>query len=285
MSKQTTGNYPKHLSLTSTPAHTTRERTTAPKMHSTDHIMELTHDAGRIEARVAARAAGHTAGRNAAHAVIRAGIRSLAEDKEATAGSTHKGLTTVYTKPPLGNTPDFTVSPIVSCTSAKTDRNQVPAGLKAAIAWGYIQNSYTVLDWGSGQGDKAKAYMERKLYNPTYMPFDPYNVPHYVNSATLRHAKAGMHNVVACFNCLNVLQDGALFDTLHALRNSSLGGNKGKGCNVILSMYEGDRSGVGRYTMKGASYQRNETAAHYMPLLKGRFNKVVRTRGLFICSM
>lgn len=76
-------------------------------------------------------------------------------------------------------------------TSAATDRRQVPAGLKAAIAWDHIKNSYTVLDWGSGTGVQAAAYLQEKLYNPIYMPYDPYNIKPWVNNASVRHAIAG----------------------------------------------------------------------------------------------
>lgn len=90
--------------------------------------------------------------------------------------------------------------------------------------------------------------------------------------------------MVTCFNCLNVLTDKDLHDTIEVLHTHATRGNNGKGCSVLISVYEGDRKGHGRPTMKGASYQRNEKAATYLPALKARFSSVKRSRGLFICT-
>ena len=105
----------------------------------------------------------------------------------------------------------------------------------------------------------------------TYVPYDPFNQPYDVNERGIRFLNylASTKNRppmdIVCANVLNVIDDtevvseiGKLLSTLH---NET-------GCGVYISVYEGDKSGVGRRTGKD-QYQRNEQVQEYQKFFPG----------------
>jgi len=83
------------------------------------------------------------------------------------------------------------------------------------------------------------------------------------------------YSILICANVLNVIQsDVSLHETVKQMSQVS--------CPVIISVYEGNRSGDGKVTTKG--YQRNLPAREYEWWLKQYFSEVKRKGNKFICQ-
>lgn len=120
-----------------------------------------------------------------------------------------------------------------------------------------------VVDYGCGKyTDHIKAYLNEQgkfLY-----PYDPYNQPTAVNLHTMdfiRWASDTRNEVdLICSNVLNVIDsDGMVSHICHDIEKvvSETGGT------AYITVYEGDRTGVGRQTGKD-QYQRNEPLRNYL---------------------
>ena len=146
-------------------------------------------------------------------------------------------------------------------TSANTSVNLVklPAAFVKVIPHG------VVLDYGCG---KYYDHIKRNAFGTGcigYLPFDKYNQTAETNAQTLRFARAckGV-DMVYCCNVLNVIDDAAvvqqvvreLFDLCH------------DGGEIVIQIYEGDKSNHGRET-KPDCWQRNENTKAYGRFLNG----------------
>ena len=73
-------------------------------------------------------------------------------------------------------------------------------------------------------------------------------------------------NVIICSNVLNVIaEENALCNVLNQLYDYSA-----ENTDVYITIYEGDKSGVGKETTKG--YQRNEKLSKYTDYISEWFN-------------
>lgn len=145
--------------------------------------------------------------------------------------------------------------------------------LPAAFSKINLHQYYRVVDYGCGRyTDHIRAAMPDGV---EYLPYDPYNQPETVNAATLETCADGRSALVVLSNVLNVIDDWETVAAVcrHALLLS------GRFGNVAITVYEGDRSGVGRYT--GAdSFQRNLTLAEWEWELSRRGFYCCRERGV-----
>lgn len=162
-------------------------------------------------------------------------------------------------------------------TSAKTSINskRVPAVFKKTLK--YMPKGGVNLDVGGGKFDTATEFLaDNGIVNLIY---DPYNRSrkHNYNILKAVNNHNGV-NTVTCSSVLNVIQeDEVLFDIAQLCYDSL----NGYGV-AFFTVYEGDKSGVGRKTNKG--YQRNEKLDRYRYILKSIFPKVTKINGVFICS-
>lgn len=146
-----------------------------------------------------------------------------------------------------------------TCTSARTSINstKLPKVYSRNKSW-----SRTVLDFGCG---KYTVHIRRHLEqeNSTLLPYDPFNQPASVNADSLgkvlKHIKRHDPVDVVCSNVLNVIDDDETVQKICRHIEYIVSKTGGKG---YCTVYEGDRSGVGRKT--GADqYQRNEPTSAY----------------------
>ena len=120
-----------------------------------------------------------------------------------------------------------------------------------------------VLDYGCGKYTNHIAdYLYRHEVN--LLPYDPYNQPLEVNLDTFEQVRWHMTRSVpldiVCSNVLNVIDsDGEVGRICHYLEGIAAE----TGGTAYITVYEGDRSGVGRQTGKD-QYQRNETLRDYL---------------------
>lgn len=120
-----------------------------------------------------------------------------------------------------------------------------------------------VVDYGCGKyTDHIQSYLSE--FCKVLYPYDPFNQPDAVNIHTLDFIRWAMDNRievdVVCSNVLNVIDsDGEVSRICHDLERiaTTTGGT------AYITVYEGDRSGVGRQTGKD-SYQRNAPLRDYL---------------------
>lgn len=87
--------------------------------------------------------------------------------------------------------------------------------------------------------------------------YDPYNQPCTVNDKTKAIAKRHADFAI-CSNVLNVIDDdGAVYECIR--RAVALGRGE-----AWFTVYEGDRTGIGRETQNGQSWQRNLKLSAYV---------------------
>ena len=121
-----------------------------------------------------------------------------------------------------------------------------------------------VFDYGCGKYiDHIREYL-RTEYGAVLLPFDPFNQPRDTNASSRRY----IGNCIAyqlpvdviCSNVLNVIDnEGSLKTIAWNIENivTKTGGT------AYITVYEGDRSGVGRQTGRD-QYQRNEPLRSYL---------------------
>lgn len=150
-------------------------------------------------------------------------------------------------------------------TSANTSIKQVPAVFKNLR----IEKGMTILDYGCGKYDLAKEYVES--FGATYYGYDKYNRTDEENQIAL----ACDPDLIVCANVLNVIkEDEVIEEIMEEITHY--------GCDVVFSVYEGDKSGEGKETVKG--YQRNEKATNYFKFFEV-FDGVQRHGNTFYCMM
>lgn len=118
-----------------------------------------------------------------------------------------------------------------------------------------------VLDYGSG---RYTDHIRDALPGTVYLPYDPYNQPQNVNRASFRRYLSAVKNgepvTVVCSNVLNVIDDD---ETVQSIATSLLFAAANRNVTVYVTIYDGDRSGIGRRTGPD-QYQRNEPLSAYM---------------------
>lgn len=145
-------------------------------------------------------------------------------------------------------------------TSASTSVNstKLPAVYRKANL-----SASLVFDYGCGKyTDHIEEHV--KSLRKTYLPYDPYNQPDDVNRFSVTLVINAMHVHfpvdIICSNVLNVIDSEAEISRIcHHLEEiaTTTGGT------AFVTVYEGDRSCVGRQTGKD-SYQRNAPLRDYL---------------------
>ena len=156
-------------------------------------------------------------------------------------------------------------------TSQNTSINTISKIYKNAP----FQMHSTILDYGCGKYETAKTYMEEQGH--TVYLYDKYNRTTEENEKNLQNCKQQKLNYIVCSNVLNVImEDDILCEILEDLTtymdNETI---------LYLSVYEGDKTGIGKPTSKG--YQRNQPYKSYLPLLSNYFDISVKKQ-IFVCT-
>ena len=145
-------------------------------------------------------------------------------------------------------------------TSKNTSQNQIPS------VWKHInkedENIKVILDYGCGKYNRFKELIES--WDIAYYGYDPYNRTEQENEIALKCKP----DLITCCNVLNVIDnDKTLKGILTHIASF--------GCSVIISVYEGNKSGKGNVSKKDC-YQRNQKSEEYIPLIKEIFSNVRR---------
>ena len=154
-------------------------------------------------------------------------------------------------------------------SSAGTSLNQVPALHKWFIRQ-HVGSLVSILDYGCGKHERGMNYL--RSHGHTVMCYDPYNRPDWSNQIVMSVSE--VFNVGLCANVLNVIDhDEALLAAITDVRDM---------CHVsYFSVYEGDRTGIGKETTRG--YQRNARIHAYVNILDKVFKSVTKDGKILIC--
>lgn len=150
-------------------------------------------------------------------------------------------------------------------TSAGTsiNRTKLPAVYKKAHFY-----SKNILDYGCGQYTKHIEEHVKSL-NKIYLPYDPYNQPVQEQIATDEKLNLLLANEcpidVVCSNVLNVIDDD---EEINGIAKTIMDIIMRTGGFGFITVYEGDKSGIGRQTGKD-QYQRNEPLKNYLKYFNG----------------
>lgn len=152
----------------------------------------------------------------------------------------------------------MTLTQAQTYTSARTSINsaRLPAVYHKAPLTARV-----VLDYGCGRYTDHIRYF---LVGRTYLAYDPFNQPEEVNAESVHLVKLAMQSHVpvdvVCSNVLNVIDSDVVVAEI-AKQICDIA--EATGGTAYITVYEGDRSSVGRQT--GADqYQRNAPLHQYL---------------------
>ncbi len=164
-------------------------------------------------------------------------------------------------------------------TSKNTSLNQVPALHKKLVnlqkAGKHIFSYFNFVN-GAGRFQTATRYLRQEL-DTINIRFDPYNLPECVNRKIADYI--GFCETSTIANVLNVIQEEEeqikvlqrSFDMLYEFGT------------CYISVYEGDKSGVGKVS-KNDCWQNNKKTADYVETVKKVFPYVKVKYGIIIAS-
>ena len=137
-------------------------------------------------------------------------------------------------------------------TSADTSLNQVPAVAKL-VNW---ESNTRNLDYGCGKYMKFSEFLSEKGVDN--LRFDPYNLSNEENDETHLSLVKELADTATCSNVLNVINSTMdMFVVIGAIKSwIKVGGL------AYFTVYEGDRTGIGKKTRKG--YQNNRKTKSYV---------------------
>lgn len=164
-------------------------------------------------------------------------------------------------------------------TSANTsiNKNKLPAVYRKAIL-----TAQNVFDFGCGRYTKPiREYVES--LGKQYFPYDPYNQSFADNAESDELVALLLKNAVpvdvVCSNVLNVIDDE---DEIRYITAGIMNVVRKGGGKAYFTVYEGDRSGVGRATGED-QYQRNERLKDYLRFFPADPDVYARTyKGMII---
>lgn len=127
--------------------------------------------------------------------------------------------------------------------------------------------SANVLDYGAGLSHERAENYVMMCGATRYTWYDPYWNDDAGNAKAFMNAP---YDIILCANCLNVINDDkAMYDAVYNMLSLLKRGQDGFGY-IFLTVYEGDKSGVGKVTRDG--YQRNLKTGEYVRLLYNELN-------------
>ncbi len=148
-------------------------------------------------------------------------------------------------------------------SSASTSINSKKLPAIYRIVSKRIKETDKVIDYGCGK------FFDNYNLPSNYVGYDPFNR----NNDEILNEK---YDVALCSNVLNVIME-------HEVRMDVLRKLKELANTVFITIYEGDKTGVGKET-KNDCYQLNMAREDYFPELMEVFSNVKLYNGCFECS-
>ena len=141
-------------------------------------------------------------------------------------------------------------------------------------------DNWCVIDFGCGRLETQRLISKKlKEYSITqFYPYDPYHKC-MVSKKQYEYIAhdPNRNKVIVCANVLNVINDDVILDNIIATLCNIIVARDSKGIYRMqpcyISIYEGDKSGVGRVTKKDC-WQRNERIGMYLK----KFNDYIKEK-------
>ena len=168
--------------------------------------------------------------------------------------------------------------PEQAITSADTSINdkKLPAGFTNLIKKNIFKKNQIVVDIGGGKFDNAVDKL--KSIGAYLHVYDPFNRSTKHNEDVIRKVADGGADVAVSNNTLNVIAEDKNIIKVIAQSHNALKDN-GK---AYFTVYEGDRSGMGKVTSKG--FQRNLPTQSYIDMVKEVYGNNVKKEGNVIVA-
>lgn len=154
-------------------------------------------------------------------------------------------------------------------TSAKTAINGKQGKLPLVFRKASIPTGAIVLDYGGGDKEAwkiAQKYLDQ--FDALELIYDPYNQTDRHNANVIGSCKfQGGADVAICSNVLNVIKElDVRIDVLKHIKELTKPNS-----TVYISVYEGNRDGIGRATQNNESYQNNKKTSDYLSEVESVF--------------
>lgn len=120
-----------------------------------------------------------------------------------------------------------------------------------------------ILDFGGGKYDTNTDFMKEK-YNAHVYVYDKYNRDGRHNERVIAEMRQCAPDCIVCSNVLNVIMEDEVIDEILADIASF------HAATIYISVYEGDKTGIGKETTKG--WQRNQKACAYEDAIRKHFD-------------
>lgn len=157
------------------------------------------------------------------------------------------------------------------------NKEKLPATFKKLEAMGIVKPGMIVADIGGGKFDNAIEWAKQK--GSSLHVIDPYNREFSYNKKNIEEVR-GKSDIATINNVLNVIKEPTQRKKvlLRAKRALKEGGQ------VFILIYEGDKSGEGKVTQGGQSWQNNLKTAAYLDEVKEVFGNATVKKGMIVAS-
>lgn len=149
-------------------------------------------------------------------------------------------------------------------SSENTSINKVKLPAGVALGKKITKKGDVVVDYGCGKFSNSNEALTK--HGALYIGFDPYNISDNENllaQIVLKHIGA---DVVICSNVMNVICEDEILENMAELIVKGLKDDTSK---AIITIYEGDKSGVGKI-VNTKQYQRNLKTEAYKKIFEGK---------------
>ena len=142
--------------------------------------------------------------------------------------------------------------------------SKMPKSIKILEKKGFWRPGTKNLDIGGGRFDNVTEYLS-DLGVTNYI-LDPFNRPAKHNQEVVKQVAGGQVDTVTLNNVLNVIKEDSIKRQVLSQAKDALKA----GGHIVIMVYEGDKSGVGRCTRPG-QWQENLKTREYISLVKEYF--------------
>ena len=157
------------------------------------------------------------------------------------------------------------------------NKEKLPATFSKLEKMGIVTPGMIVADIGGGKYDNAIEWAKNK--SASLHVIDPYNRSLEYNKRSLEEVR-GKADIATVNNVLNVINEPEQRRKvlLRAYRVLKDGGR------LFVLIYEGDKSGIGRETQKGESWQNNRSTKDYMEEVQKIFGEATMKNGMIMAT-
>lgn len=156
-------------------------------------------------------------------------------------------------------------------TSVNTSINTVNGIYKKIV--GKYPLGTSILDLGCGRYDSNKDFADENGF--VWFGIDPYNRTQEYNDTSLNalHRWCKVPKIIMINNVLNVVAEDSVLENILSQAYNYADDNT----DIYITIYEGDKSGIGKVTTKG--YQRNQKVNEYIDYINKFFEVAEKIGG------